>query len=143
MSNTYIDANRYTDGRYGLYMQPPTQSFYESASSSTSNPNAPLMVMNPNDPPYKTAISAFNKGLLNPNQNTPESLSRNYYTISSAYGSTPSVTQIARSCTGEVVPGLPSVPPSANVPVNTAAIIAPSRGGAVPAPSRRPMPRRF
>jgi len=120
MSNTYLNPNNYADGRNGLYMQAPYSSAYTSLSGSTSNPSAPQMVMNPNDPPYRTAISAFHKGLLNPNQNTTESLSRNYYTIDSAYGKTPSVTQISRSCTGEVSDSLPAVPASVNVPRPTA-----------------------
>lgn len=120
MSNTYLNPNNYADGRNGLYMQPPIMSAYKSLSGSTSDPNSRMMVMNPNDAPYRTAISAFHKGLLNPNQNTPESLARNYYTINSAYGSTPSVTQIARSCAGDVAAVVPAVPASANVPKPTA-----------------------
>lgn len=116
MSNTYLNTNNYSDGRNGMYMKSPYSSPYTSLSGSTSNPSAPQMVMNPNDAPYRTAISAFHKGLLNPNQNTPESLARNYYTINSAYGNTPSVTQISRSCTGEVPASLPVVPDSVNVP---------------------------
>ena len=118
MSNTYLNPNNYSDGRNGMYTQPPVTSFYTSLSGSTSNPGAPQMVMNPNDLPYKTAISAFNNGLLNPNQNSPQSLSRNYYTINSAYGSTPSVTQISRACTGNVVSSVPDIPQSVNIPNN-------------------------
>lgn len=103
MSNTYMNPNNYADGRNGMYMQPPAQSFYTSLAGSTSAPNSVQMVINYNDEPAKRAISAFNnQHLLNPNQNTPDSLARNYYTINSAYGTTPSVTQVPRSCTGQV-----------------------------------------
>jgi hypothetical protein len=131
MSNTYLNPNNYSDGRNGMYTQPPVTSFYTSLSGSTSNPGAPQMVMNPNDLPYKTAIAAFNNGLLNPNQNSPQSLSRNYYTINSAYGSTPSVTQISRACTGNVVSSVPDIPPSVNIPIPINTMPVPTR---VPGP---------
>ena len=145
MSNTYLNPNNYAEGRYGLYMQAPYSSGYTSLSGSTSNPSAPQMVMNPNDAPYRTAISAFHKGLLNPNQNTPESLARNYYTINSAYGKTPSATQISRSCTGEVSSSLPVVPASINIPIPSRGIPmpTPSRGVPMPTPTRGVPLRRF
>jgi len=150
MSNTYLNPNNYAEGRNGLYMQAPYSSAYTSLSGSTSNPSAPQMVMNPNDAPYRTAISAFHRGLLNPNQNTPESLARNYYTINSAYGNTPSVTQISRSCTGEVDASLPVVPASVNVPrpTPTRGVPMPTRGvpmttRGVPMPTRGAPLRRF
>ena len=103
MQNSHTNSNNYADGRNGMFMQAPAQDFYESLNSSTSAPGRAVMVLNPNDPPYKVAISAFNnQHLLNPNQNTQESLSRAYYTINSAYGSTPVATQISRTCTGSV-----------------------------------------
>ena len=85
----------------GTYSQQPSN-FYTSLNGSTSNPNAPQMVLNPYDPPTKAFYQAFNAGLLNPYQNSPMILTRPYYTINTAYGPSPVQPQIQRMCTGAV-----------------------------------------
>jgi hypothetical protein len=102
--SSHSNASNY-ESLVGGYMQPVVENTYLPYNEITSDPNALQMVINPYDKPYKVAIDAFrNKGLLNPNQDTKESLSRNYYTLGSAYGETPGNTQISRTCSGNVIP---------------------------------------
>jgi hypothetical protein len=113
MMSSHSNPNDYADGRYGMYMQPPTQSFYTSYDGITTDPEAPQMVMNKFDPAYAQVQNAYDNGLLNPNQNTEEILGRNYYTLETAYGETPINPQAVRSCTGELTaPSVPTLAPT-------------------------------
>ena len=71
---------------------------FSSLAGSSKAPNAPMKVLNKNDVPFKNVVSAFDSGLLNPNQNDQALLGRGYYTISTAYGSAPSQLYAVRGC---------------------------------------------
>lgn len=73
-------------------------SMFASLAGSTKSANAPIKVLNPNDPPYSKFENGFNKGLLNPDQEDKNLLGRSYYTISSAYGKDPISLYSTRSC---------------------------------------------
>lgn len=102
MSNNYISPDsRYYDNR-PMNMQPThraaPQFMYETLVTSTTSPDAPMMVLNPHDRTYKTFINAFNNYKLHPNQSS----AGGYHTINTAYGEAPMQTQIQRSCSGSV-----------------------------------------
>ena len=104
MMSSHSNSSNYQAVLSG-HMKPAVDNAYLPLNETTTEPNAPQMVINPYDKPYRVAITAFRtKGLLNPNQDTKESLARNYYKLDSAYGETPEQTQTSRSCTGNVLP---------------------------------------
>lgn len=72
---------------------------YSSLRGSTLSPNAPVKVINQNDAPFRTFVSAFDAGLLNPNQNAAALAGRGYYTIATAYGKEPTSLYSVRGCT--------------------------------------------
>ena len=102
MSVSHANPGNFEVAGVGMYFQRPAN-FYTSMAGSTTSPNAPQMVLNPYDPPTKAFYQAFNSGLLNPYQNSPEILPRSYYTINTAYGPPPVHSQIKRTCTGNLV----------------------------------------
>lgn len=72
-----------------------TQKVYASLSRSTSAPNAPQLVLNPNDISYAVHQRAFNMGKLHPNQHV---VPGSYHSISSAYGADPIRLYTTRGC---------------------------------------------
>jgi hypothetical protein len=72
-----------------------THKVYATLSKSTSAPNAPHLVLNPNDPSYSVHQSAFNSGKLHPNQHV---VPGSYHSISSAYGAEPVRLYTTRGC---------------------------------------------
>jgi hypothetical protein len=101
MSISHANPNNFEVAGSGMYSQ-HSANFYTTMVGSTTSPNAPQMVLNPYDVPTKAFYQAFNAGLLNPYQNSPQILPRPYYTISTAYGPAPVNTQIQRGCSGFV-----------------------------------------
>lgn len=77
-----------------------TAQTYATMLRTTSNPNAPQQVLNPNDPPYRAHQRAVDSGRLNPNQSN---LTGAYHTISSAYGSEPIRLYATRGCSSSNV----------------------------------------
>ena len=74
---------------------------YATLSTMNAGPVFPQNVINPYSPPFQTAMAAFNKGYLNPNQQNYPS---NYYTISLAYGKEPVGSLVAsRPCASTTV----------------------------------------
>ena len=74
---------------------------FTTLAGSTHQPNAPIMVLNANDPVFKKYMTSFDKGLLNPNQTELAIAGRSYFTIKSAYGEEPTQVYASRSCTGD------------------------------------------
>jgi hypothetical protein len=74
---------------------------FTTLAGSTPQPDAPIMVLNANDPVFQKYMTSFNKGLLNPNQAELAIAGRSYFTIKSAYGEEPTQIYASRSCTGD------------------------------------------
>lgn len=74
-----------------------TPVIYATLATMTSQPGAPMAVLNPNDPTYMRFQKAFDNGLLNPNQNVNRG---NYFSISTAYGKDPINIYASRKCSG-------------------------------------------
>ena len=72
-----------------------TQKVYASLNKSTSSPNAPQLVLNPNDVSYSVHQRAVNSGKLHPNQDV---VPGSYHSISSAYGAEPKRLYTTRGC---------------------------------------------
>ena len=74
---------------------------FTTLAGSTPQPNAPIMVLNANDPVFQKYMTSFDKGLLNPNQAELAIAGRSYFTIKSAYGEEPTQVYASRSCSGD------------------------------------------
>lgn len=95
------NSNNYSVMGSVMYSPGSNTGQYSDLSHTTSRPSSNVLVLNPLDSGYYNQISAFNKGLLNPNQNSPAMLPRRYYTVATAYGPPPTMqTQIPRTCAG-------------------------------------------
>jgi hypothetical protein len=92
MSSGLVNVNLQSNPYYN------TLPVFSSLSGSTTSPNAPIPVLNQNDPTYKNFSNGFNSDLLNPNQNDKNLLGRGYYTISTAYGQDPTQIYSTRGC---------------------------------------------
>jgi hypothetical protein len=73
---------------------------YATLATMTSQPGAPMAVLNPNDPTYRRFHTAFNNGLLHPNQSVNGA---NYYNITTAYGKDPINIYASRVCSGNKI----------------------------------------
>jgi hypothetical protein len=77
-----------------------TQKVYATMSKTTSNPNSPQLVLNPNDISYRVHQRAFDSGKLHPNQDIVVGA---YHSISTAYGADPIRLYTTRGCTSSNV----------------------------------------
>ena len=73
---------------------------YHSLGGMTRAPNAPMLVLDPNDAPLGMHLDAFESGLLNPNQYNPLVAGADYYTIALGYGDEPESLYAERKCSG-------------------------------------------
>ena len=81
-------------------MYASSRPYFASLSTSTSHSNAPILVLNANDPVMKKSLASFDAGYLNPNQADKNIMGRNYFTIDTAYGAEPTQLYASRSCAG-------------------------------------------
>jgi hypothetical protein len=70
---------------------------YATLRTTTKAPSAPIVLINPQDSPYRTYRAAHDAGKLHPNQDRVYGA---YYNISSAYGSEPINLYTTRTCAG-------------------------------------------
>lgn len=75
---------------------------YRSLQTVSRNPSCLQMVLNPNDPSFSNSTTAYEAGLLNPNQNNNVVLGSEYYTIGLGYGTCPTHLYVGRPGDGIV-----------------------------------------
>ena len=73
---------------------------YRLFSKITNKPEAPQVVLNPNDPPMKKFLDSYNQGYLNINSTDPLVAGNSYYTINTGYGKDPVNPYAVRPCAG-------------------------------------------